>query len=104
MYALKKVWGWIVLLLGIGIGLLIAVFRVSQDVSSDRESAKRLREGLDNGKDRVSDAERVIAEAKSTVGSVEITTDKLGKSIDRSSDAIADGLGILDDIKKQNGG
>ena len=91
----KKVWLFLCALVAIGLGLLYAVFRVSKDISSDRESAKRLRSGLDNGKDRVSDAERVIDEARRTVGEVEL-------SADRSASAADHGLGILEDIKKGN--
>lgn len=94
---LKKIVGVLAVVVGAVIAIVLAVLRAGQKLPGDRSTAQQAGDRLADGQVGVSTAAGVVADAQATVG-------RVAESAVRSADAVEDGLSVLEQIRKSNGG
>lgn len=94
---LKKILGVLGLVAGVVIAIVLAVVRSGQKLPGDGSAAQQAGDRLADGQAGVSKAVGVVADA-------EVTAGRVAESAVQSADAVDDGLSVLEQIRKANGG
>ena len=94
---LKKILGVLAVVVGAVIAIVLAVLRAGQKLPGDGSAAQPTRDRLADGQAGVIKAAGVVADAQATAG-------RVAESAVRSADSVEDGLSVLEQIRKANGG
>lgn len=93
----KRILGVLAVVVGAVIAIVLAGLRSGQKLPGDGSTAQQAGDRLADGQAGVSKAVGVVADAEVTVG-------RVAESAVRGADAIEDGLSVLEQIRKANGG